>query len=100
MHTSSMTRNIFLALLLSFAATCLLAVIYALYPLISAMASALISIRADAGSGGIGAVAGGASESLLLAILVAEPVLSSSSSPCFNADACCVDSAPWMPGEI
>ena len=75
MSTPSTSRNILLALLLSLAATFLLAIIYAFYPLISAMVSGLFSSRAGAGGGGIGAVAGGGGESLLRAVLVIEPVL-------------------------
>jgi hypothetical protein len=74
MSAPSTARNIISALLLSLAAALFSAVVHALYPLISAVVSGLFSSRAGAGSGGIGAVAGGVSESFLLAILVAGPV--------------------------
>jgi len=75
MSTSTTARDILLALLLSLAATLLLAVVYVLYPLISAMVSVLLSSREGAGSGRIVAVAGGIGEPLLWAALVAEPVV-------------------------
>ncbi len=75
MSTPSTSRNIISALLLSLVLTFLLAVIYVFYPLISLMVSGLFSNRAGAGSGGIGAVAGGFGESLLWAALVFEPVV-------------------------
>ena len=52
MSAPSTARNIISALLLSLAAALFLALVYALYPLISAMASGLVSSRAGAGGGG------------------------------------------------
>jgi hypothetical protein len=75
MSAPATSRNIISALLLSLVATFLLAAIYAFYPLISVMASGRFSSHAGAGSGGIGAVAGGGGESFLWAMLVAEPVV-------------------------
>jgi Na+/citrate or Na+/malate symporter len=75
MSAPSTARNIISALLLSLVAAIFLAVIYALYPVISAIVSGLFSSRTGAGSGGIGAVACWVGESFLLVILVAEPVL-------------------------
>jgi hypothetical protein len=63
------------ALLLSLVATFLLAIIYAFYPLISAMGSGLFSGRWGGGSGGIGAAAGGVVESFRWAVLVVEPAV-------------------------
>lgn len=74
MSASSTSGNIFAALLLSLAAAFLLAALYAFYPLISALASGLLSSRAGSGSGGIGAAAGGVGGSFLSAALVVEPV--------------------------
>ena len=74
MSAPSTPRSIFSALLLSLITTFLLAMIYAFYPLMSATVSGLFRSRAGAGSGGIGAVAGGVGESLLWAVLVVEPV--------------------------
>ena len=74
MSTPTTSRNIFLALLLSLAATFLLAIVYVFYPLISAVVSGLFSNRSGAGSGGIGAVAGGVGESFLWSALLIEPV--------------------------
>ena len=75
MFAPSTSRNIFPALLLSLVVTFLLAIIYAFYPLISAIVSGMFSSRAGGGSGGIGAVAGGGGASFLWAALVVEPVL-------------------------
>ncbi len=74
MFPPSTSRNIFIALPLSLVASFLLAVVYAFYPLISAIISNQLS-RVGAGSGGIGAVAGGVGESFLWALLLAEPVV-------------------------
>ncbi len=68
-------RNILLALSLSTVLTFLVAIVYAFYPVISAMTSGLVSGHAGAGSGGIGAVAGGLGESFMWAVLLAEPVI-------------------------
>jgi hypothetical protein len=73
MFAPSKWRDIFFALLLSLAAAFLAAVAYAFYPLISAVVAGLRGSRAGAGSGGIGAVAGGGVSSLLTMIVV-EPV--------------------------
>ena len=75
MDAPSTLRDIFSALLLSLVMTCLLAIIYAFYPLISAVVSGLFSGRAGAESSGVGAVAGGVGESLLWSVLIVEPVL-------------------------
>lgn len=66
------TRNILLALLLSFALTFVVAIVFTFYPLISVLLS-----NASSGSetGGIGAVAGGVSSPFFFALLVVEPVL-------------------------
>lgn len=72
MSSTTTSRNIFLSLLLSIILTFILAIIYAFSP-ISAILASLLS-RRD-GTGGIGAVAGGLSESFLLVLLVAGPVL-------------------------
>jgi hypothetical protein len=66
------TRNILLALLLSFALTFVVAIIYTFYPLISVLLS---NASGGAETGGIGAVAGGVSSSFLFALLVVEPIL-------------------------
>lgn len=63
--------NIFLALLLSLTLTLLCLVLYALYPLVSAIMSS--SLRSP-GTGGIAAVAGGVSDSGLKVLLI-EPIL-------------------------
>ena len=75
MSASSTSRDIISALSLSLVASLLLAVLYAFYPLISAMIPSLFSSRGGAGSGGIGAVAGGVGESFLWAVLIVEPVI-------------------------
>ena len=75
MSVPAPARNILLALLLSLVAGLFPAVIYAFYPLIAATVSNLAGSRGAAGSGGIGAVAGGVGESFLWAVLVAAPVL-------------------------
>lgn len=74
MLAPSTWRDIFLALLLSLAFTLLAAVAYAFYPLISAVLTGLLVSRAGAGSGGLGAAAGGVGESLPPAMLVVGPV--------------------------
>ena len=66
------TRNILLALLLSFTLTFVVLIVFMFYPLIPVLLS-----EASSGSetGGIGAVAGGVSSSFLFALLIVEPVL-------------------------
>ena len=66
------TRNILLALLLSFTLTFVVLIVFMVYPLISVMLSEA-SIRSE--TGGIGAVAGGVSSFFLFALLIAEPIL-------------------------
>ena len=63
--------NIFLALFLSLIITLLCLVLYALYPLVSAIVAS--SLRSP-DTGGIAAVAGGVSESALKVLLI-EPVV-------------------------
>lgn len=73
MSAPSTPRDVFSALLLSLAATFLLAVVYAFYPLISVMVSGLFRSVAGAASGGVGASAGGVGASLLWVVLAVEP---------------------------
>ena len=75
MSTATTGRNFSLALLLSITLTFVVAIAYALYPFVSAITSGLLSNRGGTGTGGIGAVAGGVSESFLLIVLLAEPIL-------------------------
>jgi len=63
--------NIFLALLLSLIFTLLFLVLYTLYPLVSAI---MTSFHRSTDTGGIAAVAGGASVSLLKVLLI-EPIV-------------------------
>ena len=73
MSLTRTSRNVLIALPLSLALTVILAVVYAVYPII-AKAVAGFSEGA-AGTGGVGAVAGGVGESFLWAALWLEPVL-------------------------
>jgi hypothetical protein len=66
------SKNIFLALLLSLIVTFLFAIVYAFFPLISAMLS---DVFRSPRSGGITAVAGGVSKSFFLMWLFIEPIL-------------------------
>jgi hypothetical protein len=69
---SATTRtNIFLALLLSLILSVLFLVLYALYPLVPAIMTSLLR---SPDTGGIAAVAGGASDSLLKVLLI-EPIV-------------------------
>lgn len=70
--SAMMGRNITLALLLSLILTFLLAIIYALFPLISAMLGDLFR---SPGTGGITAVAGGIGGPFFLMLLLIEPIL-------------------------
>jgi hypothetical protein len=73
MSTSDTFRNVLLALLVSLTLTFVAAAVYVLYPL--ARVILLAYSGGTAGSGGVGAVAGGVSESLLLILLLCEPLL-------------------------
>jgi len=66
------TRNILLALLLSFTLTFVVAIAYAFYPRISVLLSNALSGSETAG---IGAVAGGMSSFFLSMLLIVEPIL-------------------------
>ncbi len=73
MPSTPTSRNILIALLLSLTLTFVLAAAYVFYPIIAA---ALVSLSSHGGgTGGIGVVAGGLSESFLWAALLLEPVL-------------------------
>jgi uncharacterized membrane protein len=73
MPLTATSRSLLIALPLSLALTFILAVVYAFYPLI-AMTVAGFS-EGTAGTGGVGAVAGGVGESFLWAVLLLEPLL-------------------------
>jgi hypothetical protein len=70
-------RNIFLALFLSLGLTLVSGVLYAFYPLMSASLGSLWGAIFSTGpqTGGIGAVAGGVSESFLKVLLILALVL-------------------------
>jgi len=66
------TRNILLALLLSFALSFVVAILYVFYPVIALLLS---SASNSAETRGIGAVAGGVSSFFLSMLLIVEPIL-------------------------
>jgi hypothetical protein len=64
-------RNLILALLLSFILTFMVAIVYALFPLMSVMLSGLFNSHS---SGGIAVVAGGMSRASFLKLLLIETI--------------------------
>ena len=73
MSSTTTLRNILLALLLSLMLTFLLVILYAFYPLISALLTGLQSPHA--GTGGIAVGVGAGSRSFLLGLALAESIL-------------------------